>query len=91
MSQESPFLVVSQPEISILGQINCARKRLLVVAPGVTEEIAQAIAAKWIELGRDAVRVVLDPDPDNCRLGYGDLSALQLLHSTATEAGNHDS
>lgn len=87
MSQESPFLVVSQPEISILGQINCARKRLLVVAPGVTEEIAQAIAAKWIELGRDAVRVVLDPDPDNCRLGYGDLSALQLLHSTATELG----
>jgi hypothetical protein len=82
-----PFVVVSQPDISILGQIKCARRRLLVVAPGLTEKVAQAIADKWIELGRDAVRVVLDPDPDICRLGYGDLAALQLLHSTAEELG----
>jgi hypothetical protein len=87
MRQESPFLVVSQPEISILGQINCARKRLLVVAPGLTEEVARAVASKWLELGRDAVQIVLDPNPDNCRLGYGDLSALQLLHSTAAKLG----
>lgn len=87
MNQEAPFFVVSQPEVSILGQINCARKRLLVVAPGVTEDVARAIASKWIELGRDAVRIVLDPDPDNCRLGYGDLSALQLLHAAAAERG----
>jgi hypothetical protein len=85
MNRESPFLVVSQPDISILGQINCARRRLLVVSPGLTEEVAQAVAAKWIELGRDAVQVVLDPDPDICRLGYGDLSALELLHRTAAE------
>jgi hypothetical protein len=87
MSQDSPFLVVSQPDISILGQINCARRRLLVVAPGLTEEVAQAVASKWIELGGNAVRVVLDPDPDICRLGYGDLAALQLLHRTASELG----
>lgn len=87
MSRESPFLVVSQPDLSILGQINCARKRLLVVAPGLTEEVAHAVASKWVELGKDAVRVVLDPDPDICRLGYGDLSALQLLHRTAAELG----
>lgn len=87
MSQDSPFRVVSQPDISFLGQINCAQKRLLIVAPGLTEQIAQTVAFKWKELGRDAVRVVLDPDPDICRLGYGDLSALQLLHQTAAELG----
>jgi hypothetical protein len=87
MNPSSPFLVVSQPDVSILGQINCARRRLLVVAPGLTEELAQAVASKWVELGRDAVRVVLDPDPDICRLGYGDLAALQLLHRTAAELG----
>ena len=85
MNQEPPFVVVSQPDVSILGQINCARRRLLVVAPGLTEEVARAIASKWQELGRDSVRVVLDPDPDNCRLGYGDLSALKLLQAAAAE------
>ena len=87
MDLELPFTVVSQPDVSILGQINCARKRLLVIAPGLTEEVAKAVASKWIELGRDAVRVVLDPDPDNCRLGYGDLSALKLLQAAAAAQG----
>jgi hypothetical protein len=70
MTQHSPFHVVSQPDVSVLGQISCARRRLLIVSPGLTEQVAQAVASKWTELGRDAVRVVLDPDPDICRLGY---------------------
>jgi len=87
MSHDSPFIIVSQPDISILGQINCAQRRLLVVAPGLTIEVAQAVAAKWKELGREAVQLVLDSDPDNCRLGYGDIESLQLLHETARELG----
>jgi hypothetical protein len=89
MREDSPFQVISQSDISLLGQINCAQKRLLVVSPGLTEEVAQAVASKWMELGPEAVRIVLDPDPDICRLGYGDMSAIQLLHKTAAELGTN--
>jgi hypothetical protein len=59
----------------------------VVVAPGLSESVAKAIVKKWHELGRDAVLVVLDLDPEVCRLGLGDLSALQILQETAERLG----
>lgn len=78
-----PCAVVSLPDIELEGQVSCAKHRLIVIAPGVTEAAAKLIAAKWRELGRSAVQVVLDPDPEVCRLGLGDLAALKLLQETA--------
>lgn len=49
--------------------------------------MAKELVKKWHELGPRAVQVVLDPDPEVCRLGFGDLSALQLLYNTAAEMG----
>jgi hypothetical protein len=49
--------------------------------------VAKAIAAKWDELGKDAVQVVLDPDPEVCRLGFGDLEAMTMLHEVASKKG----
>lgn len=80
-----PYAVVSLRDIELEGQISCARRRLVVIAPGLSESVAKAIIKKWHELGRDAVQVVLDPDPEVCRLGLGDLAALQLLHETAEQ------
>ena len=79
--------VVSLPDISIEGQISCAKKRLIIVAPGLSIAVAEAVAAKWLELGRDAVSVVIDSDPEICRLGLGDLEGLKMLHEVATKLG----
>ena len=81
------YAVVSLPDIELEGQISCARRRLVVVAPGLSESVAKAIVTKWFELGRDAVQVVLDHDPEICRLGFGDLAALKMLHEAAERMG----
>ena len=73
MTKSSPYAVVSFPDIELEGQVSCTRRRLVVIAPGLSESVAKAIIKKWHELGRDAVQIVLDPDPEVCRLGLGDL------------------
>jgi hypothetical protein len=82
-----PCAVVSLRDIELEGQVNCARRRLVVIAPGLSESVAKAIVNKWSELGRDAVQLVLDPDPEVCRLGLGDLVALQILSDAAERMG----
>jgi hypothetical protein len=82
-----PCSVVSLSDLELEGQISCARRRLVVIAPGLSESVAKAIVKKWHELGRDGVLVVLDLDPEVCRLGLGDLAALQILQETAEQVG----
>ena len=83
-----PCSVISLPDIDIESQISCAKHRLVLIAPGISESVAKVVAAKWNELGRNGVQVVLDPDPEVCRLGFGDLAALTLLHNVATRFGS---
>ena len=82
-----PCTITSLFDFELVGQINCTQRRLLVVAPGLSTIVADAIIKKWTELGRGAVQVVLDPDPEVCRLGLGDLTALQALHQAAEKIG----
>src|ERR1700683_4979568 len=83
-----PCAVVSLRDVELEGQISCAQRRLVVVAPGLSESVAKAIAKKWQDLGRNAVYVVLDPDPEVCRLGLGDVASLQILQKTAEQIGS---
>src|SRR5262249_34694879 len=69
------------------GQISCAHRRLVAIAPGFTETVATAICKKWRLLGPEAVQVVVDPDPEICRIAFGDMNALTLLQATAADLG----
>jgi hypothetical protein len=62
-----------------------AQRRVIVVAPGLTTRVADTLARKWWLLQPEQVSVTLDVDPEVCRLGYGELAALQLLEKTAAE------
>jgi hypothetical protein len=64
---------------AIVDLIRRARRRLVVIAPAVTDAVAQAIAARLPELGEIAITVILDADPEVYRLGYGTPSALEKL------------
>jgi hypothetical protein len=86
-NSSQPCAVVSLRDVELEGQVNCALRRLVVIAPGLSESVAKAIVKKWHELGRDAVQVVLDPDPEVCRLGFGDSAALNVLYETAERMG----
>lgn len=63
----------------IISLIASATRRVGLMAPGVTEDIAKALVEKWGALGSDAVCVILDIDPEVDRLGYGTTSAVKIL------------
>lgn len=53
------------------------------MAPGVSGTVADAITETWKRLGRDVVTIVLDVDPEVCRLGYGTMEGLKILKEAA--------
>ena len=74
-------------DTDLIGLVRCARHRLVVIAPGLSEAVAKAIVETWYQLGASKVQVVLDPDPEVCRMGFGEMAALQLLHHAAAKVG----
>jgi hypothetical protein len=66
-------------EKSLIDLIQSARQRLVYVAPGVTEPIAEAIANRLPEQGELFISVILDLDPEVYRLGYGTLNGFKRL------------
>ena len=79
---------VNQLDESKLAKfIRSAKYRLHFIAPGVMPETAKALAEQWKKLRTD-MQVILDVDPEVCRLGYGTIDALKMLQDTAEELGN---
>lgn len=70
--------------VELIGR---AKRRVLLVSPGVSLLVAQALCNAWRTLPATAVSIVLDVDPEVCRLGYGTESALTLLQQTASAVG----
>lgn len=68
------------------GLINGAQSRVVFAAPGASDDVADALAEAWRRLGRGGCTVILDADPEVCRLGYGTIAALKLLRESATAA-----
>lgn len=80
--------IINADEPKVIALIEAARERVCMVAPGVTKAVAQALSRKWMELGPHAVQVILDVDPEVCRLGYGTLEGLTLLRENAANLGS---
>ena len=80
--------IVNSDDSRLISLIDAAQERVVFVAPGASEPVAQALAQKWLQLGPQAVQVVLDVDPEVCRLGYGTLEGLKLLRECASSMQN---
>jgi hypothetical protein len=65
----------------LAATITRARSRVVLVIPGVSEIVAQAIDALTAVPDRPKVVVILDPDEDAYRVGYGDLKGIELLRA----------
>lgn len=63
--------------------INGAQRRVVFLSPGVSKQVADALADTWVRLGPDTVTVILDIDPEVCRLGYGTLEGLHVIKEVA--------
>lgn len=67
---------------TLVSMIRAATKRLVIVAPGLSKEVAVVLADRIRnDGGPRELSVTLDVDPEVCRLGYGEIEALELLRS----------
>lgn len=83
----SPTSITNADEAKLIEYIAEARQRLVYLAPGVSEPLARALADRWRHLGCEAVTVILDVDPEVCRLGYGTIEGLKLIRDEASRLG----
>jgi len=79
--------VVAVDDVMLQKYILSAQNRLLIMAPGVSESVADSIIETWKRLGQDKTTVILDVDPEVCRLGFGTIEAVEKLDNCAREFG----
>lgn len=73
---------------SLITMISTARERLVVVAPGLSCAVATTLASRITsdDCPRE-LSVTLDVDPEVCRLGYGEIEALDILRLALESRG----
>lgn len=74
-------------DAKLVSMIADATRRVVLLAPGVAEIVADAVQGAWRRLGGQQVTVILDVDPEVCRLGFGTLAALEKLRMAASAVG----
>lgn len=74
---EHKFCCISTKRIAAL--IARARRRVVLCAPAVRRETAEACVAAAARIGAREVRVVVDCDEEVFRLGYGEVDAVKSL------------
>lgn len=77
------FLHLSSSEACNL--VHAAKRQVLLCAPGLQQPLAAALVNCRRQLGREAVRVVLDVADSTARMGYGDFDAVSLLMEGDTD------
>jgi len=63
--------VTNADERNLVQLIELASRRIVYMVPGITERVVDALSDAWRRLRTEAVSVILDVDPEVCRLGYG--------------------
>ncbi|MFC1497169.1 hypothetical protein ACFLS1_01680 [Verrucomicrobiota bacterium] len=64
---------------ALVQRLRAAQSRVTFVAPGISKLVAGELIACLERIPVDQVNVILDVDPEVCRLGYGDIEGLELL------------
>src|SRR5271157_5877574 len=79
--------VVSLDDSQLIELLRGAQRKIFFAGPGMSLPVAQALCEQWTETGADFVSVLLDIDPETCRLGYGSIDAVKLLNEVASKMG----
>ena len=73
----STFTVVNDDALVVA--ISRSHKRMAYIAPGISKPVADAIGCLFERSDPPAVTVIIDSDPEVCRLGYGTVEGLRRL------------
>ncbi len=80
--------ITNADDAKLCELISRSRERVLLVGPGISEDVAMVLQEAWTRLGPETVDVILDVDPEVCRLGYGTLEGLKIVRAAAARAGS---
>jgi hypothetical protein len=67
----------------LIEMIGKARQRIVFVAPGVNEKVADALGSRLSQEDKLRIEVILDADPEVYRLGFGTVEGIAKLKSHA--------
>lgn len=70
---------------ALIGLIQSAQKRIVFIAPGLHKRVAEALGKRFAEVDTLDVTVVIDPDEEVCRIGYGEEEGLRLVNEYASK------
>ena len=74
-------------DAALISLINAAKKRIVFIAPGMTLPVAEALGKRIEDMDRLDITLMMDSDEEVFRVGYGEIAALQFLHSIANRQG----
>lgn len=74
-------------DAKLIEYIGKAKHSIVFVAPGVHASVAEALGKRFADIDQLQVKVVIDPDEEVCRIGYGDAKGLELLSEYAADNG----
>lgn len=69
-------MLTNEMLIDIIGK---ATQRIVYISPGIWFPVAKALSNYRKQNQTAALEIILDPDPQVCRLGYGELDAIKHL------------
>lgn len=73
------YTFVNLDEDATIRAIQAAQRRVVYIAPGIAETVARALGERAVSHSALSVLVILDVDPEVCRLGYGSMAGLQAV------------
>lgn len=85
MTDERTFTNVD--DAVLIREIRTAQRKIVFVAPGVQKPVADALAKRLADSPHLDIAVILDIDPEVCRLGYGHIDGLTTLKSACEKRG----
>lgn len=71
----SMFIVVNDE--ALVAAIGRSRQRLAYIVPGISKPVADAIEGLFERTDPPAVTVIIDSDPEICRLDHGAVEGLR--------------
>lgn len=74
-------------EADVVACTDAAQDRVVLLAPGLSMPVSEALSRAWKRIPADNVSVIIDTDPEVCRLGYGTIDALKAAQKSAAENG----
>ncbi len=73
---------------TLIEMIRSAAERLVIAAPGRSRAVAEALTVRIQEdHGPNDLSITLDIDPEICRMGYGEIEALECLRAALRSKG----